>query len=594
MKTGSVWGRYVVPRCLPSGSRCLARPAPAPTRAPSSSTTCTPSEKAEIVFKRNGRYDSSGLRQLNQFLRDWRRNEPTKMDPRLFDLIWQAYRTSGSNDYIHVVCGYRSPQTNSMLRSRSKGVAKKSQHMLGKAMDFYIPDVKLKRLREIGLKMQGGGVGYYPTSGSPFVHMDVGNVRHWPKMSRRELIAVFPDGKTLHVPSDGKPLPGFDQALASYKARKKSGNVAIASLEQEQQRLVAFGRPACRVLRRRRWRRRRGRQQRRERRLGRRRRRGCAAPQPKATAKATAKATTKIDNKIRIMPPELANPVDLPPPRQETIVAALPDRDVPLPLAAPRPQVDVGAVEQSSGGLYAAADQPPADGEPQPNRTVALNMPLPMPRPGNAPPPELDAKSQDRRPQSYWRQPAPKAPATWTCRCPPDGRGRTRSRRLLPRRPTKKSRARAKTPIPSRGVRSAASANDAFPASPEAIFAEAPAAARRCSAMPKRRAPRSSSVRRGPIRSRRSAPGSGRRPRAPASAKDTKRDAKPKVIAAQPQAARWALDSSSVLANNAKGPKVVNNLVAHSLVRKAPSEVYTAGFQQGPRWPTPAALPARP
>ena len=187
-------------------------------------------EKAEIVFKRNGRFDSDGLRQLNQFLRDWRRNEPTKMDPRLFDLIWEAYKTVGSNDYIHVVCGYRSPQTNSMLRSRSKGVAKKSQHMLGKAMDFYIPDVKLKRLREIGLKMQGGGVGYYPTSGSPFVHFDVGNVRHWPKMSRRELIALFPDGKTLHVPSDGKPLPGFDQALASYQARKKSGNVAIASL----------------------------------------------------------------------------------------------------------------------------------------------------------------------------------------------------------------------------------------------------------------------------------------------------------------------------------------------------------------------------
>ena len=63
-------------------------------------------EKAVIVFKRNGRFDSGGLRQLNQFLRDWRRDEPTKMDPRLFDLIWEAY-TSGSNDYIHVVCGYR-------------------------------------------------------------------------------------------------------------------------------------------------------------------------------------------------------------------------------------------------------------------------------------------------------------------------------------------------------------------------------------------------------------------------------------------------------------------------------------------------------
>ena len=132
-----------------------------------------------------------------------------------------------------------------MLRSRSKGVAKKSQHMLGKAMDFYIPDVKLKKLREIGLKMQGGGVGYYPSSGSPFVHFDVGNVRHWPKMSRRELIALFPDGKTLHVPSDGKPLPGFNQALASYQARKKSGNVAIASLGKSTSPAVLRARAAC-------------------------------------------------------------------------------------------------------------------------------------------------------------------------------------------------------------------------------------------------------------------------------------------------------------------------------------------------------------
>ncbi|MBE7185812.1 MAG: DUF882 domain-containing protein [Methylobacterium mesophilicum] len=188
-------------------------------------------EKAEIVFKRNGRYDAGGLRQISQILRDWRRNEPTKMDPRLLDLVWEAYRQTGSNEYITVVSGYRSPATNAMLRGRSRktGVAKKSQHMLGKAMDFYIPGVKLKTLREIGLKMQGGGVGYYPTSGSPFVHFDVGNVRHWPKMKRSELIALFPNGKTLHVPSDGKPLPGFEQALASYKNRQSAGALAIAS-----------------------------------------------------------------------------------------------------------------------------------------------------------------------------------------------------------------------------------------------------------------------------------------------------------------------------------------------------------------------------
>ncbi|TIQ89922.1 MAG: DUF882 domain-containing protein, partial [Mesorhizobium sp.] len=184
-------------------------------------------EKAEIVFKRGGRYDQAGLKKINVILRDWRRNEPTKMDPRLLDLVWEAYRQSGATDYIQVVCGYRSSSTNSMLRSRSRGVAKKSQHTLGRAMDFYIPGVPLKKLRDIGLRMQGGGVGYYPRSGSPFVHMDVGNVRHWPGISRQELARVFPNGKTLHVPSDGKPLPGYSQALASYKARKGAGAPAI-------------------------------------------------------------------------------------------------------------------------------------------------------------------------------------------------------------------------------------------------------------------------------------------------------------------------------------------------------------------------------
>ncbi len=185
-------------------------------------------EHASITYKKNGRYVQSGLNELNRFLRDWRRNEPTKMDPRLFDLIWEVYQASGSRGEIHVVSAYRSPQTNAMLRKRSSGVAKKSQHTLGKAMDFYIPDVPLKRLRELGMKFQVGGVGYYPSSGSPFVHLDTGSVRAWPRMSRKELVQVFPQGKTLHLPSDGKPLPGYDQALADYKKRVTSSSIEVA------------------------------------------------------------------------------------------------------------------------------------------------------------------------------------------------------------------------------------------------------------------------------------------------------------------------------------------------------------------------------
>lgn len=186
-------------------------------------------EKSEIVYKRNGRFLPDGLKKLNWAMRDWRESKPTNMDPALFDLMWEAYRQSGSRDYISVIGGYRSPGTNRKLRSRSSGVADKSLHMQGKAVDFFIPDVPLRRIRDIGLKMQVGGVGYYPRSGSPFVHFDTGKGRHWPRLSRKELVSVFPNGNTIHVPSDGKPLPGYETALASYNKRRSSESIQIAN-----------------------------------------------------------------------------------------------------------------------------------------------------------------------------------------------------------------------------------------------------------------------------------------------------------------------------------------------------------------------------
>ena len=187
-------------------------------------------ESATIVFKRNGAYVPQGLKRLNAFLRDWRREQPSRMDPALFDLIWEVYRQSGSNVAIHVVSGYRSPETNGRLRRRSKGVAKNSLHVRGQALDFYMPDVKLSKLRELGLRFHIGGVGYYPRSGAPFVHLDTGSIRHWPRMSRKQLVSLFPDGKTMHVPSDGKPLGGYALAKAEYDARKGGRRIALASL----------------------------------------------------------------------------------------------------------------------------------------------------------------------------------------------------------------------------------------------------------------------------------------------------------------------------------------------------------------------------
>src|SRR3984957_11106317 len=175
-----------------------------------------------ITYKRDGRYDEEALKQLDRFVRDWRKDEEIHMDPRLFDVIWEVSREVAGDKTIHVVCGYRSPATNAMLRHRSSGVAKFSQHLLGRARDFYIPGASLEELRYAGLRLQRGGVGYYPTSGSPFVHLDVGEVRHWPRMTHEELARVFPNGRTVHVASDGRPLSGYAQALADIEKRGSS------------------------------------------------------------------------------------------------------------------------------------------------------------------------------------------------------------------------------------------------------------------------------------------------------------------------------------------------------------------------------------
>lgn len=201
----------------------MSLPAAAPVQAASGDRTIYlyythTKETGKFTFRRNGNYDKKVLAELNHFLRDWRRNEPAKMDPRLFDLIWEVYQEAGANKPVHVVSAYRAPATNEMLRKRSSAVAKNSRHTQGMAMDFFIPGVKISRLREIAMRKQVGGVGYYPTSGSPFVHLDTGNVRAWPRMTRSQLAKIFPDGKTLHIPADGKILSdkGYKLAKAEW------------------------------------------------------------------------------------------------------------------------------------------------------------------------------------------------------------------------------------------------------------------------------------------------------------------------------------------------------------------------------------------
>ncbi len=311
-------------------------------------------ERAEIVYKRNGRYDQRGIKEINRFLRDWRRNEHANMDPRLLDLVWEVYRAVGARDYIHVVSAYRSPATNASLRKRSSGVAQKSQHMLGKAMDFYIPGVPLSKLRAAAFKAHGGGVGYYPKSGAPFVHLDVGNVRSWPRMSRSELLALFPDGRTMHLPVDGKPLPGYNQALAAYQSRQRSGgSVQIASASSGGgSRSGGF---LFNLLR------------------------GGGADEEEDVEVAAAPAPVRQRQQDAQSEPQ----------RQErgTIIAALPERDAPLPGVAPRPIVDIGA--PAAAPLIAGL---PSQSAPAPTAAAVIEMaalparvPLPAQRPDLAP-----------------------------------------------------------------------------------------------------------------------------------------------------------------------------------------------------------------
>jgi uncharacterized protein YcbK (DUF882 family) len=152
-------------------------------------------EELTVTYKVNGRYDDEALRKIDNLLRDWRESKEIRMDPHLIDLLWEVHHEVGAKEAIWIVCGFRSPETNAMLRRRSSGVAQFSQHMLGKAIDFYIPGVSLEQLREAGLRAQRGGVGFYPTSGSPFVHMDTGSVRHWPRMPEAQLASVLSKGQ---------------------------------------------------------------------------------------------------------------------------------------------------------------------------------------------------------------------------------------------------------------------------------------------------------------------------------------------------------------------------------------------------------------
>ena len=134
-------------------------------------------ESVNVCYYRQGKYCVNALKQINYILRDHRNNEIKPIDNQLLEFLHAISLTLDTRSPFHVISGYRSPDTNAMLRKKSKNVAAKSLHMWGRAIDIRLPECSTSALRKVAIDLQLGGVGYYPHL--DFVHVDTGRVRHW-------------------------------------------------------------------------------------------------------------------------------------------------------------------------------------------------------------------------------------------------------------------------------------------------------------------------------------------------------------------------------------------------------------------------------
>lgn len=134
-------------------------------------------ERLSLVYREGGEYITEAMSEIDRLLRDHRTGEVLSMDPALLDQLHRLGRLLDAKQPFHVISGYRSPTTNAKLAAASGGVAKRSLHMSGKAIDIRLPGRDLVDVRRAALSMQAGGVGYYARS--DFVHLDTGRVRAW-------------------------------------------------------------------------------------------------------------------------------------------------------------------------------------------------------------------------------------------------------------------------------------------------------------------------------------------------------------------------------------------------------------------------------
>ncbi len=165
---------------------CLAQAAPAWAKIPSSLPAkprilsfyhTHTRDRLDITYATAGDYDMEALAKINTYLRDFRTSEVHPIDPAILDILWTIQQKMCCNSTYEIISGYRSPKTNQQLRKKSGGVAKRSLHMKGQAIDVRITGKKTKTVRDCAISLKSGGVGYYAKSN--FVHIDTGRVRTW-------------------------------------------------------------------------------------------------------------------------------------------------------------------------------------------------------------------------------------------------------------------------------------------------------------------------------------------------------------------------------------------------------------------------------
>lgn len=169
-----LWGAGVAVAGL--GAAGAARASTRDTRSLSFVHTHT-GERLSAVYFQNGEYAPASLERINYLLRDFRTGDLHTIAPPVLDILYDLQTLADRAEPFEVICGYRSPKTNAGLRQHTTGVAEHSLHLEGRAIDVRLPGVPTKKLQQLALSMQRGGVGYYPAS--DFIHLDNGRFRYW-------------------------------------------------------------------------------------------------------------------------------------------------------------------------------------------------------------------------------------------------------------------------------------------------------------------------------------------------------------------------------------------------------------------------------